>query len=582
MTAADKPQETSSSGEEPTGNPPSAGPSAAADEAQPAQASAPREPEASDAGQAEREELEGAGMPPDASAAADREGSARGQEPVPEEPAGNQGAPSTGPSVAADAVRPAQAPEPRESAASDAEQAVREEPEDAGMSLDASAAADRERLARGQEPISEEPVSNQGAPSAGPSAAMDAVRPAQASAPREPEASDAEQVVREESEGAGMSSDDSAAMDQERSARGQEPVQSDRSGNVEPTSQDAPSIQAQEATRETSPDISQAAADPESVAPEAVSAAPAAPSADKPAGQAAARSEERSAAGAEAVSPIEEPPDDEIADAAAASGSADPPDAETPAEDEEGRMSLMAHLRELRQRLIWMLGSVIVGTLLGMLIAERVAQYIVDDWGVALQAITPFENVATFFRISFTLGAALSTPMIVYQILAFILPGLYPHEKRGLLIIMPGVFLLFLGGASFAYFVMLPVAVRFLQMFWQDVITANWSAREFVNFVIRIVFWIGIFFEMPLIMGFLARIGIVTGPRLLSWWRYAIVVSAVVAAVITPTIDPVNMSIALAPLILLYFIGVGLAYLLYRPRVPRDFTEDAEEGKNGP
>ena len=245
-------------------------------------------------------------------------------------------------------------------------------------------------------------------------------------------------------------------------------------------------------------------------------------------------------------------------------------------------MSLMAHLRELRQRLIWMLGGVIVGTLLGMLIAERVAQYIVEDWDVALQAITPFENVATFFRISFTLGAALSTPMIVYQILAFILPGLYPHEKRGLLIIMPGVFLLFLGGASFAYFVMLPVAVRFLQMFWQGVITANWSAREFVNFVIRIVFWIGIFFEMPLIMGFLARIGIVTGPRLLSWWRYAIVVSAVVAAVITPTIDPVNMSIALAPLILLYFIGVGLAYLLYRPRVPRDFTEDAEEGKNGP
>ncbi len=243
-------------------------------------------------------------------------------------------------------------------------------------------------------------------------------------------------------------------------------------------------------------------------------------------------------------------------------------------EEQDPRMSLMDHLRELRVRIMWILGALVVGTLVGMLISETVALKIVRDWDVPLQAITPFENIATFFRISFTLGTVVATPLIVYQIVAFILPGLYPHEKRGLMLIMPGVFLLFLAGASFAYFVMLPVAVNFLQIFWQEVITANWSAREFVNFVIRIVFWIGTFFELPLIMAFLARIGIVTGSRLLGWWRYAIVVSAVVAAIITPTIDPVNMALALAPLILLYFMGVGLAYLLYRPRVPRDFTED--------
>lgn len=248
-----------------------------------------------------------------------------------------------------------------------------------------------------------------------------------------------------------------------------------------------------------------------------------------------------------------------------------------PPVDDEARMSLMGHLRELRQRLIWILGGLIVGTMLGMLVSESVAQFIVNDWKVSLQAITPFENIATFFRISFTLGTAIASPLVVYQILAFILPGLYPHEKRGLYLTLPGVTLLFLGGVAFAYFVMLPVAVGFLQNFWEDVIFANWSAREFVNFVIRIVFWIGIFFEMPLIMGFLARIGIVNGPRLLGWWRYAIVISSIVAAIITPTIDPVNMALALAPLILLYFVGVGLAYLLYRPRAPRDFTEDAQE-----
>ncbi len=240
-------------------------------------------------------------------------------------------------------------------------------------------------------------------------------------------------------------------------------------------------------------------------------------------------------------------------------------------------MSLMAHLRELRMRLIWILAGLVVGTMLGMLIAESVLNIIVTDWNVALQAITPFENISTFFRVSFTLGTALATPVIMYQGLAFIVPGLYPHEKRSLLLITPGIVFLFLAGAAFAYYVMLPVAVNFLQNFWDDVINANWSAREFVNFVIRIVFWIGVFFELPLVMAFLSRIGVVSGPRLLSWWRYAIVISAIVAAVITPTIDPVNMTIALAPLILLYFIGVGLAYLLYRPRAPRDFTQDDQE-----
>ncbi|RME65200.1 MAG: twin-arginine translocase subunit TatC, partial [Caldilineae bacterium] len=91
--------------------------------------------------------------------------------------------------------------------------------------------------------------------------------------------------------------------------------------------------------------------------------------------------------------------------------------------------------------------------------------------------------------------------------------------------------------------------------------------------VTQIVFWIGVAFETPLVIAFLARIGLVSGPRLLSLWRQAIVIISVVAAMITPTVDPVNMSIVMLPLIVLYFMGVGLAYLLYRPRAPRDVDE---------
>ncbi|MCY4522340.1 MAG: twin-arginine translocase subunit TatC [Caldilineaceae bacterium] len=254
------------------------------------------------------------------------------------------------------------------------------------------------------------------------------------------------------------------------------------------------------------------------------------------------------------------------------------PNQEIP-QGEGGQMSIMDHLRELRTRLIWIFASLVVGTLLGMVASEWVVTAIVTKWNVMLQAISPFEPIAAFFRVSVTLGVAFATPMITYQILGFIVPGLYPHEKRSLLYLTPAIFALFLCGGAFAYYVMLPVAVAFLQQFWSELIEANWSVREFVFFTVRITFWIGVFFELPLVMAFLARIGIVSGPKLLGWWRYAIVLSSVVAAIITPTIDPVNMAIALFPLILLYFIGVGLAYLLYRPREPRDFSESEDEGQ---
>lgn len=247
-----------------------------------------------------------------------------------------------------------------------------------------------------------------------------------------------------------------------------------------------------------------------------------------------------------------------------------------PLEDplDSGRMGLMDHLAELRQRLIWIVAGLVVGTIMGMFVAEWVISFISLRLGVQLQAIGPFENITSFFRVSFTVGTAFAMPVIVYQSIAFVAPGLYPHEKRNLLLLLPGILVLFFAGASFALFIMLPVATGFLQQFLGTVIDANWTAREYINFVTRIVFWIGVFFETPLVIAFLARAGFVSGPRLLSWWRQAIVVASIVAAMITPTIDPVNMAIAMLPLVVLYFMGVGLAYLVYRPRVPRDFSEE--------
>ncbi len=243
---------------------------------------------------------------------------------------------------------------------------------------------------------------------------------------------------------------------------------------------------------------------------------------------------------------------------------------------EQSQMTLMEHLNELRIRLTWIVVSLFIGTILSFVFAEPLLEFIqIPLGGAKLIAIGPTDTIVNVFKISFVIGASIAMPLIVYQLVAFALPGLYPHEKRALLLTLPAIFGLFILGMAFGFYVMLPVAIKFLQSFFGQQIQQLWTFEKYVGFVTRVVFWIGVSFEMPVILGFLARTGIVSGPNLLGFWRHAIVIISVIAAIITPTIDPVNMAIVMAPLIMLYFLSVGLAYILYRPRTPRDFSQES-------
>ena len=246
----------------------------------------------------------------------------------------------------------------------------------------------------------------------------------------------------------------------------------------------------------------------------------------------------------------------------------------------EGSMSLMEHLIELRTRLIWIIGTMLVGTVIALFFAEPIIQFIIQplsNIGVIPQSIGPTDTIGVYFKVCFTVGASIAMPVIVYQIIAFVSPGLYPHEKRALLLTLPGIMFLFLLGAAFAFYLLIPAAVDFLQNFLGSVIRQDWTIERYIGFITRLVFWMGVSFETPLVVAFLARTGVITGPRLLSFWRHAFVVVAIIAAAITPTVDPVNMTIVMGPLIVLYFLSVGLAYLLYRPRVVRTFDDDIAE-----
>ncbi len=270
------------------------------------------------------------------------------------------------------------------------------------------------------------------------------------------------------------------------------------------------------------------------------------------------------------VEPVPEPVNEPVAKSVS-----EPQPEPNPIED--SRMALMDHLIELRNRLLWIVGALIIGTALSMLFVTPILNFIIaplSALGAMPTAIGPTDTITVFFKVSFTMGAIFAMPVIVYQIIRFVAPGLYPHEKRNLLLILPGFMVLFAIGAAFAYFMLLPTAVAFLQSFLGDIIKQEWTIDRYISFVTRIVFWIGVAFEMPLVVAFLARAGIVSGPKLLGFWRQAVVIIAVVAAAITPTVDPVNMTLVMAPLIVLYAISVGLAYAVYKERAPRDFSKE--------
>jgi sec-independent protein translocase protein TatC len=229
-------------------------------------------------------------------------------------------------------------------------------------------------------------------------------------------------------------------------------------------------------------------------------------------------------------------------------------------------MTLLEHMLELKDHLVRIAIALVVSSAGTFVLAKRVLQWLILPMQAyqgqyKIIATRPTTTIGLFMKISLFSGAIVAMPFILYQLLHFVLPGLTRREKRALIWIIPGATLFFLGGAAFAYFVMVPAAIPFLLGFWSDLIEQNWMVDEYIPFVTGLVFWVGVSFETPLIMAFLSRLGVVTSKQLLGVWKFAVVAIAILAAFITPTPDPFNMSLVMVPLISLYFFGVLLAWL---------------------
>lgn len=225
-------------------------------------------------------------------------------------------------------------------------------------------------------------------------------------------------------------------------------------------------------------------------------------------------------------------------------------------------MPILAHLEELRQRLIKASLALVVTTTISFFFADRILALLIRPMGEAKPALLgPTESISNFMKVALISGVTLAMPVIVYQLFRFIAPGLTKQEKRYLLVIVPAATISFLVGVAFAYYMMLPAAVKFLHGFLQDVAEPLWSLDRYLTLVTRMIFWVGMSFETPLIVFFLAKLGVIAPATLTRNRKYAIVIIAILAAVVTPTPDPVNMALVMLPLVLLYEIGIFLARL---------------------
>jgi len=235
----------------------------------------------------------------------------------------------------------------------------------------------------------------------------------------------------------------------------------------------------------------------------------------------------------------------------------------------ENPFLLLEHLEALRGHLLRLVAALALTTAVGFAFAARVLDWLARPIGgiQSLQAIEVTESVSAFMRVSLLTGFVLAFPYICLELFLFIAPGLKRRERFLVLTTIPVAFVLFVAGLSFAYYVMLPVALPFLLNFMG--ITTVPRPANYIRFVTGLLFWIGMSFQFPLIIYAMAALGMVRARMLVEGWRIAIVIIAVVAAAVTPTVDPVNMGLVMAPMILLYFFGIGLAAFAERTRTRR-------------
>ena len=248
------------------------------------------------------------------------------------------------------------------------------------------------------------------------------------------------------------------------------------------------------------------------------------------------------------------------------------PRTDEPYEDVFEEMTLQEHLEELANRILKAVIAIGVSFAAGIFLAYPLLQNIAENANVlvggeagGLDISKPTDSITIYFKVALYIAIALAMPVLVYQLIAFLAPGLTRKEKRILFSSLPFISLLFIGGASYAFFFAVPRAFDFLSSFLSGIISWDPDAQEVVNFYLTLMIGLGLSFQLPVIMFLLSKLNIVSPQRMRQYRRYAYLVILILSAVITPSTDPINMAIVALPLIFLYEVGIVVARFFAKP-----------------
>ena len=243
-------------------------------------------------------------------------------------------------------------------------------------------------------------------------------------------------------------------------------------------------------------------------------------------------------------------------------------------EDSAGKMSFLEHLDELRKRLIYIVYSLIAGCVVAYIFIGRIFDFIMRPMqqilppGSYLQFTSGAEPFMLYVKIGFLAGIFISSPLILWQVWKFIAPGLYSHEKKFAIpfVLMSTIF--FVTGGLFSHFIAFPWTWQFFASFATDYMKFVPKIDEAFGLYTKMILGFGVIFEMPTLVFFLARMGVVTGKMLLRYFKYAFLIIFIVAAVISPGTDMMSQVIMAVPMLGLYILSIAIAFIFQKRRTP--------------
>ena len=246
------------------------------------------------------------------------------------------------------------------------------------------------------------------------------------------------------------------------------------------------------------------------------------------------------------------------------------------AEESGGKMSFLDHLDELRRRIMWALGAVVLGFAIACVFYQQLFDFVIAPMRAMLPAgqsliyTEPTEALMLYVKIAVIAGILIASPGVMAQVWLFVAPGLYSHEKKLAIPFIALSSLFFIGGAAFAHYVVFPITFTFFASFSSDTITFMPRIEPAFALYMKLVLIFGLVFQMPTVVLLLARLGLITAGFLWRNFKYAVLIIFILGAALSPGTDPVGQIVMAGPMVLLYLLSIVFAWLFGKKRQPAE------------